>query len=228
MQALKPTNNSVFRQNIHDLEKIVDFIPGAVIVHELENLTVQYMSPWGLKKLGITAEDVVYLSQKEYFQKFFNPVDAREYAPKLQELLKKGELNEVVTYFQQVRTINKPGWSWYLSSTKIFMKDENGTPTHVITVSTPVEPIHHIDLKVNRLLEEKNFIIKNHELYAGLTKREKEILRYMALGKNTHDISETLFISEMTVETHRKNIRKKICAHTHYDIILFAQSFDMI
>ncbi|HVI44174.1 MAG TPA: response regulator transcription factor [Chitinophaga sp.] len=42
-----------------------------------------------------------------------------------------------------------------------------------------------------------------------LTKREKEILHLIADGKTTPDIAEKLFLSPLTVETHRKNLIQK-------------------
>lgn len=41
------------------------------------------------------------------------------------------------------------------------------------------------------------------------TKRELEIIKLLAKGYSTKKISETLFISPLTVETHRKNILQK-------------------
>jgi DNA-binding CsgD family transcriptional regulator len=42
-----------------------------------------------------------------------------------------------------------------------------------------------------------------------LTAREVEILRLVAKEFSSRQIAEILFISERTVETHRKNILKK-------------------
>jgi DNA-binding CsgD family transcriptional regulator len=50
----------------------------------------------------------------------------------------------------------------------------------------------------------------------------------MALGKNSEQIATALHISEMTVSTHRRNIKAKIGAQSSYDITRFAQAFDMI
>lgn len=44
----------------------------------------------------------------------------------------------------------------------------------------------------------------------GLTKREKEILCLICNGKNTKEISEELFISLHTAETHRRNLLYKL------------------
>jgi LuxR family transcriptional regulator of csgAB operon len=43
-----------------------------------------------------------------------------------------------------------------------------------------------------------------------LTKREKEILKYVALGKTNEEIAEKLHISILTVKTHVRNIYNKI------------------
>jgi DNA-binding NarL/FixJ family response regulator len=43
-----------------------------------------------------------------------------------------------------------------------------------------------------------------------LTKREKEIISLIASGKSTKEIAGKLFLSELTIKTHRKNISEKL------------------
>jgi DNA-binding NarL/FixJ family response regulator len=43
-----------------------------------------------------------------------------------------------------------------------------------------------------------------------LTTREHDVLLLLAAGKSNRDIAQTLGISAATVETHRKNIKKKL------------------
>jgi len=57
--------------------------------------------------------------------------------------------------------------------------------------------------------------------YESLSAREKEILRLLAGGMTNKDISENLCISINTVETHRKNIMKKLNLHNLSDIIKY-------
>ncbi len=45
--------------------------------------------------------------------------------------------------------------------------------------------------------------------FVSLTPREKEIVKLISLEMNNAKISAELFISERTVETHRKNIFRK-------------------
>lgn len=55
-----------------------------------------------------------------------------------------------------------------------------------------------------------------------LTNREKEIIRCLAEGMNTKGISATLFISEHTVKTHRRNIMHKLNVKTSAELIKLA------
>lgn len=55
-----------------------------------------------------------------------------------------------------------------------------------------------------------------------LTNREKEIIRCLAEGMNTKAISTTLFISEHTVKTHRRNIMHKLQVKTSAELIKLA------
>jgi DNA-binding CsgD family transcriptional regulator len=42
-----------------------------------------------------------------------------------------------------------------------------------------------------------------------LTRREKEVLTFVAQGMTTNQIADSLFISSHTVESHRKNLMEK-------------------
>ena len=55
-----------------------------------------------------------------------------------------------------------------------------------------------------------------------LTAREKEILRLVADEKSNQDIAAALFISERTVETHRKNILTKTSCKSVVGLIQYA------
>ena len=56
----------------------------------------------------------------------------------------------------------------------------------------------------------------------ALTKREKEVLALIAEGLNAQDISQKLFISQRTVDTHRTNIMQKLDIHDAGNLVKFA------
>lgn len=60
--------------------------------------------------------------------------------------------------------------------------------------------------KVDKWLENPEF----RESPSPLTKRERQILQLIAEGKTSQQIAKSLKISKYTVDTHRKNIHKKL------------------
>ena len=55
-----------------------------------------------------------------------------------------------------------------------------------------------------------------------LTKREIEVLSYIAEGLNNQQIADKLFISPRTVDTHRTNIMQKLDIHDAAKLVLYA------
>lgn len=55
-----------------------------------------------------------------------------------------------------------------------------------------------------------------------LTGREHEIVRLVAEGKSTREISSMLGVSAKTAETHRSNIMRKLKLHSTSELILYA------
>lgn len=52
-----------------------------------------------------------------------------------------------------------------------------------------------------------------------ITRREREIIEELVKGHNVPQIAKSLFISVHTVETHKKNIFKKLNIHNSIDLI---------
>jgi two-component system nitrate/nitrite response regulator NarL len=61
-----------------------------------------------------------------------------------------------------------------------------------------------------------------------LTDREREILRLIAKEFSNKQMAEKLFISERTVETHRKNIFRKTNTNTLVGLIKFAFEHNLV
>lgn len=61
-----------------------------------------------------------------------------------------------------------------------------------------------------------------------LTKREKQILQLVARGKTSNMIAEELFLSPLTVDTHRKNLLQKFQAKNSTELVNQAIQLHMI
>jgi DNA-binding NarL/FixJ family response regulator len=62
----------------------------------------------------------------------------------------------------------------------------------------------------------------------ALTKREKEILTHIAQGLTNNQIAEKLFISPLTVDSHRKNLLTKLDVNNTAALVRFAMEHGLI
>ena len=62
----------------------------------------------------------------------------------------------------------------------------------------------------------------NESEFGNLSEREKEIFMLFARGKSTREISDQLFISVKTVNTHKQNILSKLKLNSNTELVKFA------
>jgi len=72
----------------------------------------------------------------------------------------------------------------------------------------------------NQLLGKQANVTENHDKV--LTTTEKDILRFIALGKTTKEIATERFSSIHTITTHRKNIFRKLDVNSVHDATKYA------
>ncbi|HSC55439.1 MAG TPA: response regulator transcription factor [Phnomibacter sp.] len=75
---------------------------------------------------------------------------------------------------------------------------------------------------------EKQSKLKKHNEEAQLTQREIEIVRLIEKEMGNKEIAETLFISERTVETHRKNIFRKTQTNSVIGLVKYAYEHKLV
>ncbi len=63
---------------------------------------------------------------------------------------------------------------------------------------------------------------------SSLTKREIQVLKLVAQQYSTREIAEELHISESTVETHRKNLMKKVKVKNSVGLAIFALKNEVV
>ncbi len=69
---------------------------------------------------------------------------------------------------------------------------------------------------------------QNEVLLSTLTQREREIMHQVCEGNSSREISEKLFISRNTVETHKKNIYQKLNVRNSLGLMKFAYENNLL
>lgn len=77
----------------------------------------------------------------------------------------------------------------------------------------------YYDPNINVIIEGDD---KAKQKKGELTKRQKEILEFIAQGKTSREIADQLFTSVYTIETHRKNMIKILGLHGNGELLRYA------
>lgn len=107
---------------------------------------------------------------------------------------------------------------------------ENGASGYLIKSASGDEIAEAIDtvlkgkmyLSVSMEYIAKPLSILPSDNLPALTKREKEILQLISEGLTNHQIAEKLFISPLTVDSHRKNLLTKLNVNNTASLIKLA------
>ncbi len=214
-------------KTISNVVALTNILPCITLIHKVSDGVVIWMCDRGLKEFGLTLKELEKLGDN-YYERYFNLKDAEDYAPKVLGLVERNDSEESISFFQQVRVDKKTDWTWHMTSTKILMRDEENQPVLLITQSMPIDSMRTISLKAEKILEENNFLRANITKFSMLSKRELEVLKHLTKGESSAECAEQLFIATQTVETHRKNIRKKLGTNSFAELSKYARSFDLI
>jgi DNA-binding CsgD family transcriptional regulator len=225
---MENTHEQIISKSIDEISVCAHKLPGVAILHDLRDWSVAWMSPRGLAELNVTMEEITSLTATEYYSRYFNEEDSRDYAPKVLSLMERNIADEICTCFQQVRFRVDGDWKWHMASTMVFARDNDGKPLLAITMAFPIDNMHYMTAKAERLLAENNFLRSNVALFSTLGKRECQVLKWFALGKSARETADIMFISTKTVETHRKNIKVKLNTTSFFELSQFARAFDLI
>ena len=216
-------------KNLFNVDDIANMLPGSVMVHDLNDMEpfkVSYMNEWGCDKLHHSQEEILGMGEA-YFDKFFVPDQIDSFKQGISEYFGRLDMTSSYNFFQQVRTGKHGDLNWYFTMCK-FLGSENDIPTRMLLISNPVSGSDEMAKKLDNILDQNLYVAKNYRRFSLLTKREKEIIALLAEGKSTRELSDRLFLSTHTIETHRKNIRKKLEVNSFAELIKFAVAFDLI
>ena len=103
-----------------------------------------------------------------------------------------------------------------------FLKKETTAEELVSVIEMDTKSPFYTNKSNNRLTNDFLHKDENTINKFKLSKQEKEIIKYIIEGKQSKEIAELMFISKNTVDTHRKNINKKLEISNSSSLIKFA------
>ena len=117
---------------------------------------------------------------------------------------------------------------WYFTMCKFFKTDED-IPSKLLVLSNPVSGSFANGKRAGQYCKARKLSIqKLFRFFSAYQKRKRNHCIIWQKGNQQKNISELLFLSAFTVDTHRKNIRKKLEINSLAELIKFAIAFDLI
>ncbi len=101
--------------------------------------------------------------------------------------------------------------------------DEKGRP--IIKLSQKSASLKNTIKSFRNTLIANGFITNNTSKYNELTEREREIVKYLASGLSKKQIASALHIATSTVQTHTKNIYKKLDINKVTELSVWVENF---
>lgn len=217
-------------KNAFEIPDISEVIPASIMVHDLVGgipEKIIYMNKWGCHNLGVELEEL-NMMQVEYYEEFFIASESQEVFPKIAAYCNRGDSSQQFCFFQRVKLYNEEEHQWFYSVCKLLSRNGAEMPDKLLMLSSPLYGADVMMNKVKKVLDENQYISQNYKKFASLTRREKEIIGLLGVGKSTPQIAEILFISKETVSTHRKNIARKLEVKSFAELLRFAIAFELI
>ena len=160
----------------------------------------------------------------EYFtDEVFCPQEMRWIIEFFAGLIQRNDAMEVIGFHQKVRPSRNKEWSHFYLSGKLLRSDTKSC----IYLGLPSNPSNYLMHKTQQRVGADAISVALFQRFSSLTKREKEILGLITNGFTAYQISEQLFLSRLTIETHRKNIYKKLETRKLSDLIRIANCFGL-
>jgi len=186
------------------IKELGEILPGMLHLNRSEDLVLSYFNLWAEDRFEKSVEEITKQGL-EFMVSIFEPGTAFFFRNSILRFVEMNDKNSVHGLFQKVRFNPSRDYEWMYTSSKIF---DDGT--HVFSYSSPIGNIEAHNTFLLRHLEDNLFLRKNFTKFQSLNKREKQVLKLIAIGMSTNHIAQKLCLSPHTVSTHRKNIKRKL------------------
>jgi DNA-binding CsgD family transcriptional regulator len=206
------------------LGKIVNEVPANIYLSDLEKGVV-WCNKTNEETLGYTLEEMLRMGGLQYFREIVHPDDQNIPADSIVHY-KNYSGAEYGGVFR-AKHKNEEEYKWFVGWAKAFTNDNKGAVKELLCVDVDLSPRMNTEAQLIAALRE-NLKQKNNLLIQSLRKREIEILTLVSQGLSTKEIARQLYLSDHTVQTHRRNIQRKLGTSNVAELVLLAREAGLV
>lgn len=195
-----------------------DYLPYSIHINNKDTLDITYANSFLLDK----GQEMELLAEigGSYLKEISCPILLENAVQRTNKFNSINDYNGIVFIAQNIKVNKKFS---YLFSNKLHLNENQYF--NVANFAEDMGGVGKVLTSIFEGLQEYQIVFQQ---FQSLTKQEKIILKLLANGYCTKLISGTLFISEHTVLTHKKNIYKKIEAKSILDVLKFSLAMDLL
>lgn len=160
----------------------------------------------------------------EYVMNTIHPASVKSILSFLPAFYNKEHANRTTSFIQYARLKKQKNYSPLI----VFTKPSCLPSERVLWLGLMPENFGIHKKKIEQVIKMDEFKLKHFCQFQSLTNREIEVLQLLSNGFNNPQIADKLFISRQTVETHRKNLKRKLDLKSLRDLMRYALAFDLI
>jgi LuxR family transcriptional regulator len=209
------------------IEEVGDYLPGSLMVQDLSIMANTYMNKYGCDFLRKSSEEL-HLMGDEYFKEFFPAEEIKILKPELLQLVKEQDKNKMHSFYQRVRPNSDHDYSWYLTTSRSYPTQHTANELKLMHIAVAANMLSYAGRKLDKLVSDDIFIRQNLARFNLLSSREKQIISLIVEGRSSYEIAATLFISQHTVNAHRKNIIHKLENSSLCQLVKIAVCFGLV
>jgi PAS domain S-box-containing protein len=199
------------------LEQILKHIPALVMMIDPANRSLSWVNPQLEQLLGWTVVEATRSGSG-----FLSQLLAAEDHDKMAEIANVLTDDNHTVYQHICRMNTRFGESMRFNSRfSVFERHANGAPKLLLCVALDITQQTETENELKALLRNMS-TPEDDARVRSITRRELEVLQLIAQQYSTKQIADSLHISIPTVETHRRNLLRKINVKNTAGLIRFA------
>ncbi|MEX2477892.1 MAG: helix-turn-helix transcriptional regulator [Gracilimonas sp.] len=202
---------------------VVEKVPFAVHLNNAKTLEMMHVNDKLTEVTGFHENEIQEMGT-EYLENYLHPetlANISKFLPPIYSDMKK---QDAFPFIQYVRQNKYADFTPFITFTKSTTYGSN----LVICLSLKPGDFENMSPKMEQIVEMDSFKLKHFKRFQQLSKREVEVLTLLAKGNNNPKIAKELYLSRHTVETHRKNIKRKLDLQNFRDLMRYAIAFDLV
>lgn len=206
-----------------DFKTLIDQIPCMTILSKPEAIEIKYTNKRHEELTGFSLEEVKE-ECPQYLDAIIHPASLENIRKFLPDFYANQNYHQTMTFIQYVQLTGNSDYSPLVTFTKATRMPDG----LVLRIPLLIEEFGNMSPKMEQIVKMDQFKLKHFRRFQQLSDREVEVLRLLANGYNNPQIAEQLFLSRQTVETHRKNLKRKLELRSLRDLMRYAFAFDLV